>query len=199
VSDLATYHQLGEYAAAINSIATSDFGHIFDWSRNRLSRCHSWKEYITDNFMAAERVETLARHKILWPANLRKLKSAVQKFPGLKAQPTLNHGDLRLKNVMLNGKGKISAIIDWEHATSNWAPHWELSISLHDLGIDEKEAFLEGYGIAPKDFQKMSGIIKTLNILHYAPLVEKAVKKKDRPCLGRFEQRLNATLDLFSL
>lgn len=197
--DLDIYRQMGAHAAAINSIATSDFGHIFDWSRNRLSRSHSWKEYLAENFRVAERLETLARHKILWPANLRKLKSAAQKLPGLKAQPTLNHGDLRLKNVMLNGKGKISAIIDWEHATSNWAPCWELSISLHDLGIDEKEAFLEGYGIAPKEFQKMSGVIKTLNILHYAPLVEKAAQAKDRPGLARFEQRLNATLDLFSL
>src|SRR5687768_18231803 len=99
---------------------------------------------------------------------------------------------------MLNGKGKISAIIDWEHATSNWAPHWELSISLHDLGIDEKQAFLEGYGIAPKDFEKMSPTIKILNILHYAPVLEKAVKAKDRATLARFQQRLTGHLDLYS-
>jgi len=197
VIDLDIYRQMGAHAAAINSIATSDFGHIFDWSRNRLSRCHSWKEYITENFKATERVETLARYKMLRQANLKKLKAAVRKLPGLKAQPTLNHGDLRLKNVMLNGKGKISAIIDWEHATSNWAPYWELAISLHDLGIDEKEAFLDGYGIAPKEFQKMSGTIKLLNILHYGPIVERAVKTKDRPALARFEQRLNGAFDLF--
>jgi hypothetical protein len=100
---------------------------------------------------------------------------------------------------MLNGHGKISAIIDWEHATSNWAPYWELAIALHDLGIDEKQAFLDGYGITPKDFEKMSGTIKVLNILHYAPVVEKAVKAKDRARFARFQQRLNGALDLFSL
>ena len=199
VTDLDIYRQMGMQAKAINSITTSDFGHIFDWSRNRLSRFHTWKEYITGNFKAAERAEALARHKMLRAGNLKKLKTAVRKLPDLKAQPTLNHGDLRLKNVMLNGKGKISAIIDWEHATSNWAPCWELAISLHDLGIDEKEAFLDGYGIAPKEFQKMSGTIKVLNILHYGPIVERAAKDKDRIALARFEQRLNAALDLFSL
>jgi hygromycin-B 4-O-kinase len=197
--DLDIYRQMGAHAAAINSIATSDFGHIFDWSRNRLSRSHSWKDYLADNFKAAERVEALARHKILRPANLKKLRAAVRKLPGLKAQPTLNHGDLRLKNVMLNDKGKISAIIDWEHATSNWAPCWELAISLHDLGIDEKEAFLDGYGIAPKEFEKISGTIKVLNVLHYGPIVEGAAKAKDRLALARFERRLNGALDLFSV
>jgi len=197
--DLEIYRQLGAHAAAINSIATSDFGHIFDWSRNRLSRCHSWKDYMTDNFRPVERLKILARHKMLRPATLKKLKAAVQKLPGLRAQPTLNHGDLRLKNVILNGNGKISAIIDWEQSTSNWAPCWELAIALHDLGIDEKQAFLEGYGITPKDFDKISPTIKALNVLHYAPIVAKAVKAKDRPALARFQQRLNASLDLFSL
>ncbi len=196
---LDIYRQMGAHAAAINSVATSDFGHIFDWSRNRLSRSHSWKDYLADNFKATERVQALARHKILRPENLKKLKVAVRKLPGLKAQPTLNHGDLRLKNVMLDGKGKISAIIDWEHATSNWAPCWEFAIALHDLGIDEKEAFLDGYGIAPKEFEKISNTIKVLNILHYGPIIEKAAKDKDRAALARFEQRLNGALDPFSL
>jgi len=197
--DLDIYRQMGAHAAAINSITTSDFGHIFDWSRNRLSRSHSWKDYLADNFKPADRLETLARHKMLHPTSLKRLKAAVRKLPGLKAHPTLNHGDLRPKNVMLNGKNKISAIIDWEHATSNWAPFWELSISLHDLGIDEKEAFLDGYGIAPKEFEKMSGTIKVLNILHYAPIVEKAAKAKDHATLARFQQRLSGSLDLYSL
>ena len=199
VHDLDIYRQLGAYAAAINSITTSDFGHIFDWSRNRLSRFHSWKDYITGNFKAAERLQTLARHKMLPPASLTRLKAAVQKLPALKAQPSLNHGDLRLKNVILNGNDKITAILDWEHATSNWAPCWELSIALHDLGVDQKEAFLDGYGISPKAFNKISSTVKALNILHYAPIVEKAAKAKDRTALSCLEQRLGGALDLYSL
>jgi len=65
------------------------------------------------------------------------------------------------------------------------------------LGIEEKEDFLDGYAIPTKEFQKMSGTIKLLNILHYGPIVERAVKTKDRPALARFEQRLNGAFDLF--
>ena len=197
--DPEIYRQMGCYAAAINAIATADFGHIFDWSRNRLSRCHSWKEFITGTFNAAERVEVYARHKTLRAPNLKKLRRAAARLADLKAQPTLNHGDLRLKNVMLDARGKISAIIDWEQATSNWAPYWELAIALHDLGVDEKEAFLDGYGISPKEFEKMSEVITVLNILHYSSVVERAVKQKERQRVAWLQQRLNGALDLFSL
>jgi aminoglycoside phosphotransferase (APT) family kinase protein len=197
--DLSVYRQMGTFAAAINSIATSDFGHVFDWSRNRLSRCHTWKEFMTEKFDVPGRIETFARHKTLRASNLKKLRHAASRLAELKAQPTLNHGDLRLKNVILDGKGKISAIIDWEHATSNWAPYWELAIALHDLGVDEKEAFLDGYGIGPREFAKMSEVITLFNILHYSSVVEKAAKRKDRHRIAWLQQRLNGAFDFFSL
>ena len=197
--NLDILRQMGEYAAIINKIPTSDFGHIFDWSRNRLSRRHSWKEYLEDDFKVNERIETFAKHKILPPKNLKKLKVAVRELRSLKLTPTLNHGDMRLKNVMLNGKGKITAILDWEHATSNLAPYWELSIALHDLGVDQKEAFLRGYGIAPKDFQEISPMLSVLNILHYAYVVKKTFDAKNHEHLALLKQRLNGSLDLYSL
>jgi hygromycin-B 4-O-kinase len=190
---------MGQYAARINSIATSDFGHVFDWSRNRLSRRHTWKDYLCEDLKVEERVETFAKYKVLGPQDLKKLKSAVAKLGALKAPPTLNHGDIRLKNMVVDAKGKISAILDWEHATSNLAPYWELAIALHDLGIDQKEAFLGGYGIKPKDFEEISPMVRVLNILHYARVVRHAGKEKDTDGLARLKQRLSGALDLYSL
>ena len=50
--------------------------------------------------------------------------------------------------MLLDEKGRSCTILDWENCTSNLAPYWELSIALHDLCIDEKEQFLEGYGLS---------------------------------------------------
>jgi aminoglycoside phosphotransferase (APT) family kinase protein len=197
--NLGILHQMGEYAAIINSIPTSDFGHIFDWSRNRLSRRHSWKGYLTDDLKVDYRIESFAKYKILEPQNLKKLKAGVRQLMTLKAAPTLSHGDLRLKNVILNGKEKICAILDWEHATSNLAPYWELAIALHDLGVDQKEAFLRGYGIAPNDFEQISPMVRVLNILNYTKVIKKAVEAKDRDRIARLKQRLNGALDLYAL
>jgi aminoglycoside phosphotransferase (APT) family kinase protein len=198
-SNLDVFHQMGEYAAVINSIATSDFGHIFDWSRNRLSRRHTWKDYLVEDLKVDERVETFAKYKVLSPQHLKKLRSSVARLLALKATPTLNHGDIRLKNMVVDEKGKISSILDWEHATSNLAPYWELAIALHDLGIDQKEAFLRGYGIKPKDFQEISPMVRVLNVLHYERVVRHAVKDKDADGVARLKQRLSGALDLYWL
>jgi aminoglycoside phosphotransferase (APT) family kinase protein len=53
---------------------------------------------------------------------------------------------MRLKNVMVDEAGKITAVIDWEFCSSNVAPYWDLA--LHDLSVDAKQAFLGGYGVS---------------------------------------------------
>ena len=50
-----------------------------------------------------------------------------------------------MKNVIVNEAGEIKAILDWEDCSSNCAPYWDFSIALHDLSIDGKQKFLEGY------------------------------------------------------
>ena len=113
--------------------------------------------------------------------------------------PALNHSDLRLKNVMADEGGDIVAIIDWEECISTIAPQWELSISLHDLSIDEKHAFIDGYGLSSREFHEMAPLIKTFNILNYATAVEIAVDKNDHKNLNELKLRLNGNLDLYSL
>jgi hygromycin-B 4-O-kinase len=117
----------------------------------------------------------------------------------LKSRPVLNHGDLRLKNVIADEGGKILAIIDWEKATSNVAPHWDLSIALHDLGIDQKQQFIEGYGIAPKRLADIAPYIKAFNLLNYAEAIGSAIKSKNKPELAKLSTRLSGDLDLYSI
>lgn len=191
--------QMGEYTALINSIPTSDFGHIFDWSSNTLSRRRTWKEYLEKELEVWERIELLERNIMMTASNLKKLKRHVRDVLEWTPRPALNHGDMRLKNILLNEKGKISAILDWENCMSNIVPLWEISIALHDLNNDEKEMFLEGYGMTEKEYLKLLPGLKVINILNYCPTIELALKEKNRIWLERIRLRLNGHFDLYSL
>ena len=188
---------LGKYASVINSIPTSNYGNSFDWSRNQLSKSNTWKEYLLNELCYKNRIALLDKYNILEAKDLRKLNSIMSKFEKLNAAPSLNHGDIRLKNAVVDDKGKILAIIDWEHCTSNMAPYWDLSIALHDLSIDGKQQFLEGYGIKPKDFMEMSPYIKALNILNYALVIERIAKRKETSRLDYYKLRLKGHFDLY--
>lgn len=199
INRMQVIFDMGAYAAKINAIPTCNFGNTFDWCENILSKNNTWKEYMHKELRVLQRLDILRKHKMLLPKNISAIKAKLKEMEGWRKKPSLNHGDIRLKNVMLNNQGKIISIIDWENCTSNIAPYWELSISLHDLTIDEQEQFLKGYGITAPAYNKMSPFIKVLNILHYAPLVEKLVKKKAYKKLEQYRIRINGSMDMFSL
>jgi hygromycin-B 4-O-kinase len=145
------------------------------------------------------KIETLERFSLISATTTRALQSIFREMLALKTRPTLSHGDLRLKNVLADESGRITAIIDWEKATSNIAPAWELSLALHDLGLDQGQIFLEGYGLTAKKLADALPYIKAFNMLNYMPEIDRAAAAKDKPALARLHQRFAGTFDLFSL
>jgi aminoglycoside phosphotransferase (APT) family kinase protein len=131
-------------------------------------------------------------------AKLEKIRAVLLEAAGDRRKPALNHGDLRLKNVLVGEKGRISAILDWENCSANLAPEWELSLALHDLSIDDKELFLEGYGLPVKAVSKLAPVVKALNIVNYVAKVERLAAAKDGDQLARYRRRLCGDLDLYS-
>lgn len=187
--------EMGRLARRINSVATDGFGTVFDWSGNQLSRNESWHAFLGGEFALDARLETLGRLGGLAAAPLRRLRTIVNDADPGQA-PALNHGDLRPKNVMVDADGRITAIIDWEDCVSSLAPQWELSLALHDLPIDEKQDFLDGYGLAREEYAAMAPLVKAINILNYAPVLDGL--GDDAHALERQRARLSGALDLYS-
>jgi hygromycin-B 4-O-kinase len=195
---LKILQQMGKYGAVINTIPTSGFGHVFDWSNNTLSKRETWRDFLEKELTIPERLAMFEENEILTPEHIERLNRHLNEIAKWDKSPTLNHSDLRLKNVLVDDAGKIIAILDWENCTSNIAPYWELSIALHDLNMDECQAFLEGYGVREKDFKDLAPAIKAFNIINYAPYIGFMLEKKDVKGVERYKLRLNGYLDLFS-
>lgn len=191
--------EMGRYAALINSIPTENFGGTFDWSSNQLSRNETWKDYLEKELKIEDKLQILERYRAVTPARIKQLREFFAAAAKLKFKPALNHGDLRLKNVIVDEAGKIKAFIDWEDCTSNLAPQWELSLALHDLWIDEKQTFLEGYNLPEKKLREISPLVKAFNIINYAPIIEHLAQVKDNIKLEQYRTRLQGDLDLYSL
>jgi hygromycin-B 4-O-kinase len=94
---------------------------------------------------------------------------------------------------------EVAAIVDWEECLSTLAPHWELSIALHDLSIDEKHILLEGYGMDGSTFEQMAPLITAFNIVNYYGPIRAAVEQGDDKTVAQFKLRLRGSLDLYSL
>lgn len=196
---LRILHQLGCYAALINSVRTVGFGSSFSYADSSSTNRSNWQEFLQSDLDLSERLSTLRARRILSGEKLVKLRQILEDACGKGRKPALNHGDLRLKNVIVDSKGNIAAILDWEDCLSSLAPEWELSIALHDLSIDEKQVFLEGYGLRAKDFASVAPVIKALNVVNYVGEVERLHKEKKRSELEFCRLRLSGALDLYCL
>lgn len=190
--------EMGRYAALINTIKTEGFGSTFDWSSNQLSRNETWQDFLESELNFEDRLKTLEKRKMLAVSQVKKIRKILTDAGKGKTKPALTHGDIRLKNVMVDDDGKITAFLDWEHCTSNLAPAWELSIALHDLSIDEKQLFLEGYGLKEKQISELMPLVKAINFINYAPEIERLANENDTAHLEKLRTRLCGALDFYS-
>ena len=191
--------ELGRWASIIHSIRTAGFGSTFEWSQNQLSHNATWGEFLQNELKIDDGLGVLGGQGMLDSAKVKRLRSILKRAAGKQRSPALNHGDLRLKNVLADEEGKISCILDWENCTSNLAPEWDVALALHDLSIDAKQEFLAGYGMSAKQLGALSPTLKALTIINYAPEVRRAAKSKNKAKLEQYRARLHGELDLYSL
>ena len=191
--------KMGEIASIIHSIPTQDYGNAFDWSQNTLSKNPTWRRYLEVELRVNERLESLKRHKMITVKTQREIKKILGGMMKWKDAPCLHHGDLRLKNVMVDKEGNIMSLIDWENCISSIPPYWDVSIALHDLAIDKQGEFLEGYKLNGSHLIKIAPFLKVLNILNYAPEIDRFVMEKDKARLDHYKARMHGALDMFTL
>lgn len=195
---LALLETLGRHAKRLHTVRTRGFGPVFDWSGNRLSRHAGWANWLAAGFQVERRLDVLLRHRMIDRQQLARLRRVAATMVKWRKPAALQHGDLRLKNVLVDPEdGRLVAILDWETAISSPAPFWDLSLALHDLGIDEKEAFLAGYGVKRAALSAALPFIRFFNVLNYAHAIESAAAKKKTDRLEWFRVRLNGQLDLY--
>lgn len=190
---------MGRYTALIHTIPTSGFGHTFDWSHNQLSRCETWAEFLAKDLKVDERIAMLEKQKMLSRERVKRLRAIFVEIASWDKPPALNHGDMRLKNVIVDAEGHITAIIDWEFCVSSIAPYWDLTIALHDLSLDAMDCFLGGYGLSEAERREIAPALKAFNIIHYAPYIERSLAAGEDDKVEGFRTRLSGAFDLFSL
>jgi aminoglycoside phosphotransferase (APT) family kinase protein len=140
-----------------------------------------------------------AKYRVLPADKISLLRTILNELETREVKPSLTHGDLRLKNIIVDDDGQITAIIDWDDCLSTMSPEWELSIALHDMTVDEKNAFIDGYGFNHSQIEGLASVMRFFNIMNYSNVIEIAGERNEVKALNDLKLRLNGSLDLYSL
>jgi fructokinase len=139
------YRAAGRILAKIHSFNFEDAG-FFD------SRLEVVRPLLLEaEFLKSELLTELAIERInqVGPHFLEQLWNIIQENQSMLnvKVPTLVHGDYNFENLLVNGEGEISAVLDWEFAFSH-SPYFDLGNFLRyesDLKSHLVESFIASY------------------------------------------------------
>lgn len=199
---------LGRLAALVHTIPTVGYGRHFTWvddahpavagtATSARLPASGWAGFLYEELDADARLSLLLERGLLLDRHAVVLRTTLEDVSCWDAAPVLNHGDLRLKNVVVNEAGEILGLIDWEVAVSSIGSAWDISLALHDLGIDAKQAFLAGYGLSEAEVRHAVPAWRLFNTLNYAPQLEALERAGDAAAVDRLRTRLTGALDLY--
>ena len=199
---LRILEELGRIAKVVHTIHTDGFGDRFasggEATDSMPPAAASWSEFLRDDLQAESRLARLLELGMISDRQAESLRRTLAEVEAWDGPAVLNHGDLRLKNVVVDSEGRILGVIDWESATSVVGPHWDLSIALHDLSIDAKQAFLTGYGMPDDEVRRAAAVWRLFNVLNYVPIIDELLEKDDTEEVERIRTRLSGALDLYA-
>ena len=169
VPKLYVWRELGKYAKLIHSIRVPGFGLRLSEITQADAR-KSWLRYLEYNIESLTGDDPLIRLKVLTRPQSRVIRRVFANLRGREFTFGLNHGDISLKNTVVDGSGRVS-LLDWGSAEAAVVPHHDLiqmlkmSMLEGDPSDEEILAFLEGYGISPAEYERMMPELESLLVL----------------------------------
>jgi tRNA A-37 threonylcarbamoyl transferase component Bud32 len=126
--------------------------------------------YVNYNIESLNENDQLLKLKVLTQRESRIIRTIFEELKGQSFDFGLNHGDLSLKNVIVNEFGNVH-LIDWGSAEASIVPHHDLIQMLkmrmleNDPADADSQSFLEGYGISPFELAQMLPTLESLLLL----------------------------------
>jgi len=166
--EIKVWHRIGQLARHINSIKTDGFG-----DEPFVIPNESWKNYISEHIAGIIRFQKdpandhLKQKVRFRTAEIKRLEKLMQPLKHIKPDLRLVHGDLGPHNVIVDQKGDITAVIDWDLAKSFPAVHQVAVCTFwgsyqEPRAMARYKAFMKGYA---QDF--VPDILKAFQIYEY--------------------------------
>ena len=189
--------RLGEYARIIHSISAEGFGdHLSAGEAGKFDG--SWENYISYNIESLRSDDKLIELGVLNRQQQGIVRSLFEQLKNTKLDFSLNHGDLSLKNTIVNRDDVW--LIDWGSAELNVVPHLDFvgvmgwSENSTQPGEIDLDSFLKGYGISADDFQEMKSALRVFALLRDFDKLRWAIDRKPEK-VGPFVIRAQKTLE----
>lgn len=179
---LRVWRRLGEYARAIHGIEVEGFGvDLADFTAGDARG--GWLRYVDYNVESLDESDELLGLGVMTRGQSARVRAVFEELRGREFRFGLNHADLAPKNTVV-GAGDQVTLLDWGSAAADIVPHHEL-LQLHKLRLTRGEPddaalgeFLEGYGMARAEYERLLPEVESVLLLRSFDLVRYALARR---------------------
>ncbi len=174
---LPIWRALGRYARRIHAISVLGYGEqLVDPSQGEfMAPPHpgfdgTWPSFITYNVESLNAHDPLLALGVFISDQRPIIRNSFSSLHEENFVFGLNHGDLSLKNTLVDGTGEVK-LLDWGSAEVHITPHWEIiqmldaQTAMNTPNDTSLRAFLDGYGLAPAEFARLQPVLSILRLL----------------------------------
>lgn len=177
------WRKLGEYARAIHTVELEGFGiDLPDFTSGDARG--GWLRYVDYNIESLNEQDELLRLGVLRPGQSAEVRLIFEELRrGREFRFGLNHGDLSLKNTIVDEAGTVF-LLDWGSAAADIVPHRDLveMLEMRTLKNDPDDAgvsaFLKGYGMTRGRYEALLPEIESIYLLRSFDLVRYAIDRR---------------------
>jgi hypothetical protein len=126
----------------------------------------TWQGYVQYNINSLTEYDRLIKLGVITQMESQRVRKLFENLKKETFRFGLNHGDISLKNTIVNQTNQV-ILLDWGNAAVSVVPHGTVIQLMHyqilELeeapNIEEFKAFLDGYGISVKDLAEMRHLL----------------------------------------
>jgi len=172
------WKELGKYSKTIHSIPTMGFGNYMS-SPGVFSG--DWVRYVEYNIQSLTDSDKLLSMNVLNEKQSKRIKMLFENLTEQKFNFGLNHGDLSLKNVIVNN-GRV-VLLDWGSSESHIVPHFDIVEVLQssfefDFNNQYFRAFISAQDISDEEFSSLKPSVDIIMLLRAIDHLRWAIDKK---------------------
>lgn len=174
------WKELGKYTKAIHSIPSKGFG---DYMSSPGVFGGDWNRYLDYNIQSLNEPDKLLSMNTLTTTQSKTIKTLFERLKEEDFKFGLNHGDLSLKNVIVN-KGQV-ILLDWGSSESHIVPHFDIvEVLQSSFDFDFKnpyfKTFILAQGITDEEFLNIKPSVDAVMLLRAIDHLRWAIDKKPK-------------------
>ena len=161
---IGVWEQIGQYAKYFHGVSTT--GYIFDVFDGELPFDRLWCQPYFDGLKDAEE-SRLVEKGLMTGEEFGAAVRALEPLKRLQFEPTLAHGNLTPKNIIVDPDGKVH-IIDWGSCQGNLAADLDLSeLIVFARPLKHIQAYLRGHELPADYLQQRAELLDLFQLVRF--------------------------------